>query len=47
MREVVMMMKEKYERSVLEITGFSKEDMIVTSQFEQDPYEDTILKPNR
>lgn len=41
------MMKEQYERTVFEITRFHEEDMIVTSQIEQDPYEDTILKPNR
>ena len=40
-------MKDKYERTVFEITHFNKEDVIVTSQIEQDPYEDTILKPNR
>ena len=41
------MMKDRYERTIIEITPFLEEDVIVTSSIEQDPYEDTILKPNR
>ena len=35
------MNKEKYEPAQIEITGFSAEDIILTSDIPSDPYEGT------
>ena len=40
-----MMKKEQYQRTELNISEFSNDDVIVTSGQELDPYEDNILKP--
>lgn len=40
-------MKEKYERTDLDVTLFRTEDVIITSGEAADPYEDEILNPNR
>ena len=41
------MNKEKYERTELEVIRFETEDIIMTSNFDPDEYEDNPLKPNR
>ena len=40
------MNKEKYEHIELEVIRFETEDIITTSNFGKDEYEDDILKPS-
>ena len=41
-----MMNKEQYERTELEVIRFETENVIITSNFDPDEYEDDILKQN-
>ena len=41
-----MVNKEKYERTKLEVIRFETDDVLTTSIFDPDEYEDDILKQN-
>ena len=40
------MNKEMYERTEMEVIRFETDDVIMTSNFDPDEYEDDILKQN-